>query len=511
MNKKILILNMGMKSIRSIIFDQWGNKLASAACPLSTGLNESRVIQEPNEWWDCAVKVVQKSVKDLGGETVAYVTVTASASCLVYVDENGEALDSCIMVSDKRAEKECAELTALESTGFFGSAYGGGSVAGSMLAKILWVKNNQPENYAKTRYFLSPDDYLIAKLTGKYVTDELNALKLYYDVQTESYPAEAFRKLGIDPAKLPAVMPVGANLGAVKGDAASLLHLPMSAEVILTTYDAMCSFFGSGVTEEGEASDVSGTVTVLRTLTYRNDLRPSSAVFATPYVPKACQIVGGSNNLGGGLIEWVKQCCYSREEYPYEVMEKEAGESSLGAGGLLFLPYLLGERAPIWDNTVRGMFFGLERYHTRKDMTRAVFESTGFVDMDFINEIEKTGVTVRNIRVSGGLARINLVSQIKADVTGKEVKVLSEFETTAVGAAMLALEAVGVFSDMEEAAKVFAEVRMIVQPSYKQHIQYQKMYCLFKQVYLETKELFKQRREVCTSIYPNQECTIENI
>lgn len=510
MNKKILVLNMGMKSIRSIIFDQRGNKLASAACLLSTGLNESRVIQEPNEWWECAAKVVRKSVRDLGGAKVDYVTVTASASCLVYVDEDGDALDSCIMVSDKRAEKEAVEISELEAAGLLSSAHGGGSVAGSMLAKILWVKNNQPEKYAKTRYFLSPDDYLIAKLTGKYVTDVLNALKLYYDVHTESYPNEALQKLGIDPAMLPAVMPVGTDLGAIEQNAAAYLELPVSAEVILTTYDAMCSFFGSGVTEEGEASDVSGTVTVLRALTYRNDLRPSKTVFVTPYA-KACQIVGGSNNLGGGLIEWVKQCCYSREEYPYEVMEKEAGESSLGAGGLLFLPYLLGERAPIWDNTVRGVFFGLERYHTRKDMTRAVFESTGFVDMDFIDEIEKTGVTVRDIRVSGGLARSNLVSQIKADITGKEIKVLSEFETTAVGAAMLALEAVGVFSDMQEAAKVFAEVRMIVRPNYKQHIQYQRMYGLFKQVYLETRELFKQRREVCTSIYRNQECTIENI
>ena len=129
--------------------------------------------------------------------------------------------------------------------------------------------------------------------------------------------------------------------------------------------------------------------------------------------------------MGGGLIEWVKQCYYQNEMLPYELMEKDASEASLGAGGVIFLPYLLGERAPIWDHNARGVFFGLERMHTRKEMTRAVLESTGFIDLDMIAAIEEVGLKINTIRLSGGLARLNTVSQIKSDITGREVQVLS--------------------------------------------------------------------------------------
>ena len=249
----------------------------------------------------------------------------------------------------------------------------------------------------------------------------------------------------------------------------------------------------------------------MRALTYKKELKSSKNVFTMPYPQKNCNIIGGSNNLGGGLIEWTKQCYYNREELPYEMMEKEAKESAIGADGLIFLPYLLGERAPIWDNIVRGCFFGLERYHTRKDMTRAVFESTGFIDMDFVNEIEKTGVEIKNIRVSGGLARFNHISQIKSDITGKEIHVLSDFETTAAGAAMLVFEAVNIFDDMYQAAQVFANIRMIIKPDYKNHKQYQKIYKLFKQIYSETKELYQERHNLFHDIYSTRDCTIENI
>lgn len=511
MNKKVLVLNMGMKSIRSIIYDQNGNRLSSSARPLSTGLNESRVFQDPNEWWEKAGMVIRESIKDSGYETVDYITVTASASCLVYVDENCEVLDKCIMVSDKRSEKESQIIDKMKAFQEVKTETGQDISTSSMLSRILWVKNNQPEYYIRTRYFLSPNDYLIAKMTGEYVTDIFNAFKYHYSPNKKQYPHKLLAELGVDIDKLPKVVPIGTNVGFINDDVLEFFGLTSAPEVIVTTYDAICSFFGSGATEEGEASDVSGTVTVLRALTYKKELKPSKAVFTMPYNEKKCSIVGGSNNLGGGLIEWTKQCYYNREEFPYEVMEKEAKESSIGADGLIFLPYLLGERAPIWDNIVRGCFFGLERYHTRKDMTRAVFESTGFIDMDFINEIEKTGIEIKNIRSSGGLARFNFISQIKSDITGKEVYVLSDFETTAAGAAMLVFEAVNVFSDMYQAAQVFADIRMIIRPNYKNHMKYQKIYRLFKQIYGETKGLYQERHNLFYDIYKTRDCTIENI
>jgi xylulokinase len=263
--------------------------------------------------------------------------------------------------------------------------------------------------------------------------------------------------------------------------------------------------------EEGEVSDVSGTVTVLRALTYTNKALSSNRIGRIPYFSKGINIIGGSNNLGGGLIEWVKQCYYQKEEYPYEIMEKEAGEVGCGAGGLIFLPYLLGERVPIWDHEARGVFFGLERMHTRKEMTRAVYESAGYIDLDIIEAIEKEGMAVPRVRISGGLARINLISQLKADILGKEVWVLSEFETTSTGAAMIALEGAGVLSSWSEAVNAFVSVRMIIKPQFHQHKMYQKMHELYQETYRTIKPLFAKRMRLIEEIYPDKITKIENL
>lgn len=221
--------------------------------------------------------------------------------------------------------------------------------------------------------------------------------------------------------------------------------------------------------------------------------------------------MGGSNNMGGGLIEWVKQCYYQNENLPYERMEKDAGEASLGAGGLIFLPYLLGERAPLWDSDARGVFFGLERMHTRKEMTRAVFESAGFIDLDMIAAIEETGIAVNTIRLSGGLARINLISQIKADITGRTIQVLSEFETTATGAAMMALYGQGVYATLDEAAENFVSVRMVICPDRKNHEKYKALYQLYKETYHTLRPLFQKRIAITERLYSKKRIKIENL
>ena len=500
--KNILVLNMGMKSIRSIIFRPDGEKLAYAARPLETQLDADIVVQSPDEWWEKACTVVRESLVDVGRESIGCLTVTTSSSCLVYVDAEGKPLDKCLMVSDKRGLEERENVAA---------AFGAQASACPMLCKMLWVQHHQPEKFAQVAKFLAPNDYLLARMTGRYVTDVFNAVKSGYDAAKGSYPQQALAQLGIRVDQLPDVQPVGSAIGTLTQEAADALGLLPSTKAVLTTYDAICSFFGSGVAEEGEASDVSGTVTVFRAFSRRMDLRPNPDIFLMPYPEQQMTIVGGSNNLGGGLIEWVKQCYYQKESYPYEVMEKDAGEARLGADGLIFLPYLLGERAPIWNAEARGVFFGLERMHTRKEMTRAVFESTGFIDLDMIHAIEATGMKVRRIRLSGGLARVRLISELKADITGRDVEVLEEFETTSTGAAVLALAGIGVFQDLRAAADAFATVRMVIHPNAVRHQKYLQLYDLYKRTYHSLEGLFHERMELVRQLNPKHEVRIENL
>lgn len=509
--KTILVLNMGMKSIRSIIFDTEGNKLASSAIPIETFLKGEKVTQFPGEWWEKACSVIRETISDARNITIDYLTVTSSSSCLVCVDKDGEALIPCMMVSDKRAKEESDYIMQLRTYQEASKQAGLNMDASLMLPKALWVKRHRKEVFDKTYKFLAPNDYLIEKFTGRYITDYMNAHKWHYDTEKKVYPIELLKEAGIDIKLLPDVTAPGEYVGNVTQKASEQTGLPCSTKVVISTYDAICSFVGSGVVNEGEASDVSGTVTVFRAVSASKLESVGEKIQQLPYYEGGFHIVGGSNNMGGGLIEWVKQCYYQNEALPYELMEKDSMEASLGAGGLIFLPYLLGERAPIWDGNARGVFFGLERMHTRKEMTRAVFESTGFIDLDMIGAIEETGIKINSIRLSGGLARIHLISQIKADITGKTVQVLSEFETTATGAAMMALFGQGVYATLSEAADNFVKVRMIICPDKKNHEKYKELYRLYKETYHTLKPLFPKRMEITEHLYGDKRIRIENL
>lgn len=509
--KTILVLNMGMKSIRSILFDEYGSKLASASMPIETSLTGEMVTQVPDEWWEKACSVIREVISVWEGHSVDYLTVTASSSCLVCVDGSGQALLPCMMVSDKRAWEESRDIAGMASFSEAERAAGLGMDPSLMLPKALWVKRHRPDIYDRTGKFLSPNDYLIAKFTGRYVTDYMNAQKWHYDTESGRYPQALLKEAGIPEEMLPQVTAPGVFAGYIQKEAAAVTGLTEATKVIVTTYDAIASFIGSGVSQDGEAGDVSGTVTVFRAAAGHRIEGQSCRIQQLPYHEAGIYIAGGSNNLGGGLIEWVKQCYYQNEVLPYEQMEKDAGEASLGAGGVIFLPYLLGERAPVWDYNARGVFFGLERMHTRKEMTRAVFESTGFIDLDMAAAIEEAGIRINTIRLSGGLARLNLVSQIKADITGREVQVLAEFETTATGAAMMTLYGQGICASLKEAADRFVKVRMIIRPDQKNHEKYMQIYRLYKETYYTLKPLFPKRMTLIEKLYNKKRVRIENL
>ena len=507
----VMVINMGLKSIRCIIFDQNGLKLGGASLPINTAINDKRVEQDPVEWWEKAQTVMVRAVADSCINKIDYITVTTSASCLVCIDSEGNSIGKAFMISDKRAEAEADYIKEQQEFLEVKEKTGIDMSVSLMLPKILWVKRNLPEIFETAVCFASPNDYLVQKLCGICVTDYFNAGKYHYDIQSKNYPDKLLQRLGIPIEKLPKVLNTGECIGKINKKLAKKINVNDDVKVVLASYDAICSFVGSGVTEDGEASDVSGTVTVFRVLSRKSKLHGNDKVYSMPFYQEGAKIVGGSNNLGGGLIEWVKQCYYQKEEYPYEIMEKDAGESEIGARGLIFLPYLLGERTPLWDDNARGVFFGLERMHTRKDMTRAVFESAGYIDLNIIEAINETGVDIQSVRLSGGLTRINLISQIKADVLGTDVMVLSEFETTASGAAMMVLLGQGEYGSLKQIAEKFAIVRMIIKPNVENNKKYSYIYELYKDTYRTLKELFVARTQMLEKIRSDREVQIENL
>jgi len=477
-----LVLNLGLKSIRSAIFNEDGQLLVVKSRPLKSFLYNKLVEQDADEWWEKGKEVIKESISSLpGNNKIKFFTVTASSSCVVPVNKNGEPLSKVIMVSDKRAIKENEKIL---NSAFYKKSFENNKISKSdpslNIPKILWIKNNEKEVYSKAAYFLTPNDYFAYRFTGNAVIDQLNAEKSFYIAEEKRYDEDLLNDLGIDLNKLPEVLNVSTAIGKISKELIQELGFDDNAEFIITTYDAICAFYGSGPQKVGDGCDVSGTVTSLRVLCQPNTTIKSKNIFLQDENSFNAGIVGGSNNLGGGLIEWAKQAFYCNENEPYGLMEDEAIEAKQDNEGLIFLPYLMGERAPLWNNNARGVFFGLARHHRRKHMIRSIFESAGFSLKSIADEIELS-TPISSVRVSGGLARINLVNQIKSDVLGKEILVLDQFETTALGAFGLMRNGLGNFSLSELSSMI--SVRQVIIPNPERNKIYAEQYALFREIY----------------------------
>jgi len=511
-DKTHLVLNLGLKSIRAIVFSKNGKMLFCRHIPVATIINRDFVEQDPEEWW----RKTKSLLSELAGikkiaRTIDGITVTSSASCLVSIDEKGKNTCNAIMVFDKRAKKEAEYIKKLSAFRKLERKLKMGMSAYHMLPKILWLKKNKPSLYKKTKYFLSINDYLNYKLTGVVITDNFNACKCHFDTNRWQYPLGLLKAAGLSVSAFPEVQKPGYVIGCIKSELSKRFNLDKNIPVVLSTYDAICAFFGSTSGKNNVACDMSGTVTSVRISVRKKTNTNFENLFNYSLKSHEKNIVGASTNLGGGLIEWAKQTFYAGENNPYELMEKEASESLLGARGLIFMPYLLGERAPLWDDNVRGIFFGIERFHTRRDFIRAIFESAAFITNDLIREMKKNKIKVKKIRLSGGLSRIGLISQIKADVTGKKVELLNETETTSIGAVFFLLLGKKVYSDLKSMVPKFIKVRKVFKPDNARHKNYKKFFNFYKKLYLSTRKLFKIREKMIKDIYRHMPYTIENL
>ncbi len=502
----ILVLNQGLKSTRCIAFDFDGNCLAESSKPIDTIIFDDFIEQDPNIWKKLAYCVIKDVITKLGKKKseIKYITVTTSASCMVPVDKNNNALRNCILVSDKRSKKEVAFIQNLDEFKTTSLETGMKSSPDLMIPKILWVKNNENEIFEKTSHFLNAGDYLNMILTGNHVTDVNNALKFFYSNENKSYPVELLDRIGIDINTLPEIKEIGSGIGYITKSISEDLGIPRSCEVILSTYDALAAVNGTGCYETGDSVDVSGTVTSFRVVSSKKISDPLHRIYVSPYTENNKWLVGGSNNLGGGVIEWLKNFNYSNSKDPYTQIEKDGLNHDPCPNGAIFLPQLLGERSPLWNSDCRGVFFGINRTHTREQFTRSVLEGVAFSVRNIGEVVKSFDIDISSVTVSGGLARLDLVNQIKSDVFGLPVKKLSNFETTSIGAALICLVSRGVFSTMKEGFDKFVNIEKIFEPNLINHQIYNDFYQLYEEVYKSLLEPYKIRASLMKKTYKNK-------
>jgi len=487
-------LDLGTSAVKVGLFDAAGNalRLARRTYPLHAprpGWSE----QEPEEWWSATRDALRETLAEVDAGRVAAVGLSGQAPSQVLVASDGAPLGRAIVWSDRRATAEAGWLvervTPEQARDWTGYAFITG--ASQPPARLLWLKAHRPDDWNRCAAVVQPKDFIACQLTGQIATD-VNSSFCLYNPQTSQYSADLLALLDVKPEKMPPVLEPTAVVGRVTPEAASATGLLAGVPVVAGTIDAWCDIIGCGAVAPGCAVDVTGTSEVVALVTEQP--LDGDGVASAPLAAGRCWI-GGPMQAGGAALLWLSRCFYGQEQPDFELMEAEASAVAPGAEGLLFLPYLQGERAPVWDPQARAAFVGLTDRHVRAHCARAVYEGVAFAVRDLLERCRAaSGLEPEELRVSGGGSASALWNQVKADVTGLPVQRVMVTDAACLGAAMLAAVGVGFFQNLEETVKAMVQVGEVFDPVPARVSRYDELFAAWRGLYPALRPIFPRLR-----------------
>jgi xylulokinase len=437
--------------------------------------------QRPEDWWRAAREVLAAVAAGAGDEIVG-LGLAGQMHGSVFLDSAGEIIRPALLWNDQRTERDCAAITERVGAERLLEIAGNPALTGFQAPKILWLRREEPDAHARVASVLLPKDYVRLKLSGERATDASDASgTLLLDVRARSWSDEILDALEIPREWLPDVYE-GPEVTAVVSDAvADDLGLPRGLPVAAGGGDNAAAAVGVGVVRERLISSSIGTSGVL--FAHRDSFTPDPS----GRVHAFCHAVPGAYHLmavtlsAGGSLNWWRERFAGRADF--EPLVAEAADVEPGAEGLLFLPYLTGERSPHLDPRASGAFVGLTARHGRPQLTRAIMEGVVLSMRDGLEVMRALGTAVDEVRATGGGARSPLWLQLQADVYGSPIRRTGVDEGPAYGAALLAGVASGVFTDIEAATSSVRVRESITEPDPKRARRYDELYATFTSLY----------------------------
>jgi xylulokinase len=448
--------------------------------------------QDPLEWWDAASASIRSVFQKAGmdGESIAAIGLTGQMHGLVLLDEEGNVLRPAILWNDQRTQSQCEEIHKRIGRKKFIQITGNLALTGFTAPKILWVKENEPDVYAKARHVLLPKDYIRYRLTGEYAMDKADgAGTVLFDLKSRNWSSEVLEALGIDPAWMPRTFEGPEFTGHVTAEAASATGLKVGTPVAAGGGDQAAQAVGVGAVEPGVVALTVGTSGVVFATTPSALIEPEGRLHAFCHaVPDKWHFMGVMLSAAGSL-QWYRDTL--APHMSFDDLLKEAESVSAGSEGLQFLPYLSGERTPHPDPLARGAFIGLTLRHSRAHLTRAVLEGVAFGLKDGFKLIQDAGLgTITQVRASGGGTKGALWRQILASVLEAELVTVNTTEGAAYGAALLAGVGARAWRDVESACKMVIKLTGSTMPDPAQVEAYRKAYPLYRELYPALKSSF---------------------
>ncbi len=451
--KKYLGIDIGTTSLKAAVFDLHGNRLGlkKVDYTLETDSESGYIEFDAIKYVDMCKTVIDELCSECGEITA--LSVDTQGETIIFADENGTPLCPAIVWLDNRAEKEAEAIK--ESFGHkkvFDVTGQPEITAGWPASKLLWLKNNKPDVFTKTRKIFMLEDWIIYGLTGKFVTEPtIQSSSVYFDITSRTFWDEMLEFIGVDRCIFPEIVETGVKVGEYKG-----------ISVVSGTLDQIAGTIGVGVVDESLISEMTGTIMAICAMkSEMPQYDPSSIVPCHLHAikDKYCMILWSST--AGMALKWFKQEFAS--DLSFAEIDELCAKISAGCDGMSMLPYFCGSTIPNYNPNATGVFAGVTLSHTRAHFARAILEAVAFMlksDLDYLGPD-----SIKRIRITGGGASSPLWAQIKSDVTSKTLETVFESETACLGTAILAMVGDGEYTSIEEAASAVVKTKAAYTPS----------------------------------------------
>jgi len=494
----VMGIDVGTSATKTAIFQDNGNMVSSSVakyelsqpCP---GWAE----QNPEDWWNATVGSIRQAIADaalLGvrPHDIEAIGLSGQMHGAVCLDAAGQVIRPAIIWCDQRSDAQCNWMRKHLGETNITKWTGNPPLPNLTATKLLWLRDKEPFNYDRIAHVLLPKDYIRWMLTGDYATDVSDASgTLLLDVRNRQWSSAMLESLDIPLNWLPTVFESTEVVGHITHNAASSTGIIEGTPVVAGAGDQAASAIGSGVVKPGVVSCTIGTSGVVFASTEGMCLDSLGRLHSFCHAVPDMWHVMGVTQAAGGSLQWFRRTLSPCEEEVaratgedvYDYLSREAETVPPGCDGLVFLPYLMGERTPHLDPFARGAFIGLTSRHKRAHLVRAIMEGVTYSMRDCLQLIEELGISVDRVLVSGGGSRSPLWRQMHADVFGREVAVVASAEGAAFGAALLACVGVGIYSTVQDACRSTVQLADVSKPCDADQKVYDQVYAIYSSLY----------------------------
>ena len=495
-------IDVGTTGTKTVLVSEKGRIVASATgeYPMQTP-HPQWAEQDPEDWWRATVSSLCEvmATSDVDAAAISGIGLTGQMHGMVMLDAQGEVLRPCIMWNDQRTAAQCDWIMNTVGRKRFLELTLNPALPGFTAPKIVWTREYEPEIYARAAKVLLPKDYIRYRLTGVFASDVSDASgTVLLDVSRRAWSDEVLDALAIPREWLPECVESTEIAGRITPEVAELAGLPAGLPVVGGAGDQAASAVGTGIVEPGLVSVTLGTSGVVFAHTEEPSFDPEGRLHTFCHAVPGKWHVMGVTLSAGGSFRWFRDALGACEQSvarlsgvdPYAVLTAEAAEAPPGSEGLLFLPYLTGERTPYPDPNARGAFIGLTLRHDKRHMVRSVLEGVAYSLLDCIGLFRELAIPIQQVRAVGGGARSRLWRQILADVLGVELVTINVTDSTAYGAALLAGVGTGVYASVSEACAATVRIVDRIEPVVGNQTRYNELYNVYGSLYRSLKPAF---------------------